>query len=96
MTARRTDNNHAEIVQALRQVGAFVADTHALGTGFPDLLVVRPDTFMFLVEVKSSAGAKLTPDEKEFMSKCPAHVHIVYSVEDALRLYSELGWMKVR
>ena len=96
MTAKRTDGNQTEIVAALRQVGAFVADTHTCANGFPDLLVVRPDTFMFLVEVKSSAGAKLTPDEKEFMQRCPAHVHIVYSVEDALRLYSELGWMKVR
>jgi hypothetical protein len=96
MTARRTDGNHAEIRDALRGVGASVYDTHDLGHGFPDLLVVRPDTFMFLVEVKSSHGAKLTPDEKEFMTRCPAHVHIVYSVEDALRLYSELGWMKVR
>lgn len=95
MTIKRTDNNHAEIRDALREVGAFVSDTHELGGGFPDLVVVRPDGYIFFVEVKSRGG-RLTDDERTFAAKCPAHVHIVYSKEDALRLYSDLGWFKVR
>lgn len=87
MTAKRTDLNHAEIRDALRAIGAFVADTHELGHGFPDLLVVRPDRAMFLVEVKSPGG-ELTADEKHFAAACPATVHVVRSAEEAIRIYT--------
>jgi len=50
--ARRTDNTHAPIREALRQVGATVLDTHTLGEGFPDLVVgYRHRTF--LIECKT-------------------------------------------
>jgi len=37
--ARRTDTTHAPIRDALRRIGATVLDTHAMGEGFPDLVV---------------------------------------------------------
>jgi hypothetical protein len=35
---KRTDRNQAEIVKALRQVGASVGHTHEVGKGFPDIV----------------------------------------------------------
>ena len=37
--ARRVDTNHAEIVKALRKIGASVWDTSRVGHGWPDLVV---------------------------------------------------------
>ncbi len=37
--AKRTDGNHAEIVQDLRAAGYSVHSTHELGDGFPDIIV---------------------------------------------------------
>jgi len=37
--AARVDKNHAEVVKALRAIGASVADTSGAGRGFPDLVV---------------------------------------------------------
>ena len=49
--ARRVDTNQAEIVQALRQIGAHVRDTSQVGDGFPDL-VVSWRGVNILVEIK--------------------------------------------
>jgi hypothetical protein len=35
----RADGNQAEIVAALKRIGASVHDTHRVGDGFPDLVV---------------------------------------------------------
>ena len=53
VTYRKADANQAAIVAALRQVGASVVDTSAVGiAGFPDLVVgFRRSTF--LLEVKN-------------------------------------------
>lgn len=36
---KRVDRNQPEIVEALRKVGASVGHTHAVGQGFPDVVV---------------------------------------------------------
>ena len=36
---KRVDRNQPEIVEALREAGASVAHTHAIGQGFPDIVV---------------------------------------------------------
>ena len=36
---KRVDRNQPEIVEALREVGASVGHTHAIGQGFPDVVV---------------------------------------------------------
>jgi hypothetical protein len=86
--AARVDANQAEIVQALRQVGAFVFDCSRVGSGFPDLFVgFRGQAY--LLECKS-AGGKLTPAEREFLALCPVPVHVVYGTDDALRAIGAL------
>lgn len=61
---KRTDANQAEIVEALREIGANVTCTHAVGHGFPDL-VVSYGWKVMLLEVKTGEG-KLTPAEMEW------------------------------
>lgn len=67
--AAKVDANQAEIVAALRKVGATVQSLAATGSGVPDLLVgFRGNTF--LIEVKDGrlppSARELTPDQIEW------------------------------
>ena len=81
--AAKVDRNQADIVRALRQVGAEVTPTQTLGHGFPDLVAgFRGVTY--LLEVKMP-GEHLTEDEERWHRRWSGQVSIVYSEEDALR-----------
>jgi Holliday junction resolvase len=82
--AARIDLNHGEVVDALRKVGVSVVSLASVGNGIPDLLAAKNDK-VWLIEVKGPKG-KLTPAQVEFMATWPGVVHIVRSVDDALRL----------
>jgi hypothetical protein len=86
--AARTDRNHAEIRDCLRNMGVRVFDTARIGGGFPDLVACHGGR-VYLFEVKMP-GCGLTEAEKEFHQVYDGYVSIVYSVEDAL---IELGLM---
>ena len=59
--AARADSNQAEIVDALRKVGASVQPIHTVGGGVPDLLVgFRGQNYLF--EVKD--GEKAPSDRR--------------------------------
>jgi hypothetical protein len=76
------DSTQAEIVDALRRVGAFVWDCSRLGGGFPDLFVAfRGEAF--LLECKAPKG-RLTGREREFALLCPLPVRVVRSADEAL------------
>ena len=81
--AKRTDSNQAEIVKALRAVGASVESLHTVGKGVPDLLCgFRGSTF--LLEVKTSTG-KLRPSQIDWRGAWYGHQPItVHSVDQAL------------
>ena len=81
--AARVDANQAEIVDALRRVGAFVWICSRLGDGFPDLFVVFREQ-VYLLECKSPGG-RLTGAEQRFIAACPARVHVVRNADEALR-----------
>jgi len=87
--AARVDANQAEIVAALRQVGASVQPLHMVGRGCPDIVVGfrRANVFM---EIKSPCG-KLTQDEREWIRAWRGEVVIVRSPEDALRAIGAIG-----
>lgn len=89
MRKARVDDNHAEIVAALRQVGCSVQSLASLGNGCPDLLVGTHKA-NFLLEVKdgrkSPSRRKLTPDEKDWHEAWRGQVCVVESVNDALRV----------
>ena len=56
----------ANIVDALRRIGAFVTCTHAIGKGFPDLVFLYQGTW-YVAECKNSfLGWKLTTSQKKF------------------------------
>ncbi len=86
--AARTDNNHAEIVAALRSVGAGVCDLSAVGKGCPDLLVAYRGRWL-TVEVKDGSkppsARKLTAEQQKWHAAHPAQVHVVKNVDEALQ-----------
>lgn len=85
----RKDTNQADVVLALRQAGCSVADTAALGRGFPDLVVgLRGKNF--LLEVKDGSlppsRRKLTDDESAFHENWRGQIFVVTSVEEAMAI----------
>lgn len=88
--AARTDDNHSEIVDALRDAGCWVLDLSAVGNGCPDLLVHGPvhAWHFVMLEIKdgskSPSRRKLTPDQIAFHAGCRGPVVVVKSVAEAL------------
>ena len=84
----RTDANHAAIVQALRQVGASVTSLADVGHGVPDLLVsYRGDWHVLELKDGSKAPSdqQVTMAEVRWAAEQHAPVHLVRSLEEALR-----------
>ena len=69
--AKRRDNNHAEIVAALRQCGFEVIDFASAGHDIPDILAVKPlrDGLAWAcwVEIKAKGG-RLSEGQKRFQA----------------------------
>ena len=91
--AAKVDANHGTIRDALRAMGASVADTKSAGEGFPDLVVgYRGKTL--LVEVKDGtlppSARKLTGPQEKFHSNWRGHVCVVKNVEEAAALLMEV------
>lgn len=88
--AARTDDNHDEIVQALRSVGATVQSLAAVGDGVPDLLVGWRGMNL-LIEVKDGSKPpsrqRLTPDQVKWHEAWGGRpVFVVSSVDSALKV----------
>jgi len=91
--AAKLDDNHSEIVTALRACGAFVQSLAAIGKGTPDLLVIHRGA-VHVLEVKDGAkpasGRKLTKDEAKWHAGAFMYgryvVPVVNSIEDALKV----------
>lgn len=89
--AAKVDANQAEIVAALRKVGAFVQSLAMVGQGCVDLLVGYRGCW-FALEIKdgskSPSEQKLTPDEQRWHEQAGlrAPVFVVRSVEEALEV----------
>jgi hypothetical protein len=79
---RRVDANQAEIVTALRAVGASVLDLHTVGRGCPDIAVGWRG-LTFLLEVKSARG-RLTGPEQKFHESWRGQVAIARNIAQAL------------
>lgn len=88
--AAKVDDNHGEIVQALRDAGCGVLSLAAVGKGCPDLLVHGPlyPWRHTLLEVKDGSkppsARRLTPDQAKFHEAWKGWIHVVTSVEEAL------------
>jgi len=79
-TAARTDQNHKEIVNAFRKLGASVLSLASMGRGVPDLLVAK-DWVTWLIEVKTLKG-KETFDQVHFAIDWKGKREIVRTIED--------------
>lgn len=82
-----SDGNQPAIVAALRKAGATVAACHAVGQGFPDLVVgFRGQNY--LIEVKDPSQPKhrheLTPAQVEFHAGWKGVIAKAFTAEDAL------------
>lgn len=85
--AARVDANQAEIVAALRKLGATVQPLHTIGSGCPDLLVgFQGRNALFEVKDgnKPRSARALTGDEMEWIAEWRGSVHVVESVEQAI------------
>lgn len=80
---KRTDTNQAEIVKALRGMGATVLDLHTVGKGCPDLAVGSMGV-TYLIEIKRGPKEKLTKDQEYFFRDWKGEITIIYSVEMAI------------
>lgn len=88
--AARSDANQAEVVKALRKIGAAVTSLHRVGSGVADLLISFRQRWI-LLEVKSSAKARLTPDERRWISEQNAPVYRVNNVAEAVEVVARLA-----
>jgi len=77
--ARKTDANQTMIVDALRMIGVTV---EVIENPLDLLCCHKNETFM--LEVKTADG-RLTKGQVEFMARWPGRVHIVRSVDEAMR-----------
>lgn len=84
--AAKVDDNHNEIVDALRQIGASVKPVHAL-KGFVDI-VVGYRGINYLIEIKDGkkppSKQKLTEDEQKFHDEWKGQAIVVKNVTEAL------------
>lgn len=92
--AAKVDDNQEELVKALRKMGATVAITSAVGSGFPDA-VVGFRGVNELVEIKdgskSPSRRKLTDDQVEFLDCWRGSFEIIECYEDAKGLLNRMA-----
>lgn len=81
---KRVDSNHKELVDAAVGIGADVVDTHTIGRGVPDAVVIFRER-AYLCEFKAEDGT-LTPAEVAYAERSRTPVHVVRSVDELLRL----------
>jgi hypothetical protein len=85
----RVDANQAEIVAALRAIGATVTITAAIGHGFPDLAVGYHGVTT-LLEVKAPGG-RITADEAAWFEGWHGDAYIVSSCQEAIQVVQDLA-----
>jgi Holliday junction resolvase len=90
--AAKIDDNQKAIVNVLRQIGASVQSLAATGKGCPDLLVGYHG-INYLMEVKDGdkvlSKQELTIHQKHWHSIWRGSVHIVKSVDEALKILQD-------
>lgn len=90
--AAKIDDNQKAIVNVLRQMGASVQSLATTGKGCPDLLVGYHG-INYLMEIKDGdkmlSKQKLTIDQEHWHTLWRGSVHIVKSVDEALKILQD-------
>lgn len=89
----RVDDNHADVVSALRRAGCSVQSLASLGRGVPDLLVgVAGQNWLFEVKdgAKSPSRRALTDDEAAWHETWRGNVLTINSVDEALAAVGDI------
>jgi len=92
--AAKVDSNQAEVVLALRKIGASVTPIHMVGQGCPDLLVgFRGRTVVLEVKdgAKPPSARKLTDDEAVWFGNWKGEAYVVESAEQAIEVLTGTG-----
>lgn len=88
-TAAKLDDNHKEVVSALRKAGCSVLSLASVGHGCPDLLVGRAGV-NWLIEVKDGtkppSKRTLTQEQRIFFAEWGGQAYVVKSVDEALKV----------
>lgn len=85
MRFAKIDQNHKHIVEYLRSCGVSVANTSALGHGFPDIVCgVKGQNYLF--EIKRDKKARLTELEAQFSVSWKGQYNVITSAEEALEI----------
>lgn len=91
---RRTDNNQAELIKALRRVGLEVLLLYRQGEGCPDALVSEPygaTSRCWLLEIKNHGG-KRTEAQDKFLARWRGVPVITAETPEAV--LNLIGWCK--
>jgi hypothetical protein len=87
--AAKVDENHVEIVTALRGRGASVLSLAALGRGVPDL-AVSVHGYTFLAEIKAhregTVAGEPNPAQRKWIDEWRGPVVVIRSLEDVGRV----------
>lgn len=83
------DRNQPEIVKAFRDLGFQVVLLHRVGQGCPDIACSLGAKTRF-VEIKDGfKNRKLTKPQADFHRDWKDVIHVVYSVEDVIKIAEE-------
>lgn len=85
--AAKVDGNQAEIVVALRKIGASVTPLHMVGSGFPDLVVGwrgRNVLFELKDPKQPPSKRKLTDDEAIWFGNWRGEAYVIETIEQAI------------
>jgi hypothetical protein len=86
----RRDSNHKSIVNLFRNFpGVTVADTAALGNGFPDIVVGFRNK-SYLIEIKDG-NKKLTPEENEFVNSWCGDYTIIRNEQQVINFLQNIS-----
>jgi len=83
--AKRTDDNHREVVDEFRKVmpEATLFDASGAGRGFPDCVVGwKNRSFLFEIKNSARAGSKKTPAQVKFFAEWQGHAAVVHSAAE--------------
>jgi hypothetical protein len=95
MRAKRVDQNHTRICNALRAIGCLVFDTSSVGRGFPDIAICYGGR-CFLIEIKDGSKARsarqLTGPQREFWRGWAECCFLIESEQDVIDLKNKLDF----